>query len=308
MQIGFKTGPKSWAEGKQLILDHGAKYAEIWYRHDWQQSYREIFSYLTDRAVNFGLHYWGVVEGNILPSFCHDEEGQYKQGIDSVKQTIDAARRVGAHYVNIHPGSRRLTKLDNDFVHLTILDRPLTEPGRGLELLIAATKELSAYARARNVLLLVETMPAVDSADWSNDNNGRLSVLDTNHASIDMMIQLANNGIFVANDFGHSAANQPSQDRLVMWQALYKATLALADQTKLLHINTVSSPFNGTDSHDGITEEDWHAGVFPDKSQFIELLTIFKDREDVWAIPEPKNGKMVENFLALERYLKDTMQ
>lgn len=303
MQVGFKMGPRSWDEGKAIIENHGAKYAELWYRYDQETEYDRFFQLFHGNDVQFGLHYWGVVEDNIMPSFCYPDTEQYKAGIESVKMTIDTAARVGAHYVNVHPGSRVLTKLNAEFNELTLLsDQPVDE-AIASQLLLAATKELHAYAKERDVLFLVETIPAHDAGHWEEET-GRQTVLKTYHASPKMLTQLANQGIMITNDFGHTGASRIGSAAEV-WQQLHDLTHQLAEQTRLLHINTLSEPFNGTDSHDGILETDWQSGVVPNRKQFLQLLKLFIDRDDVWAIPEPKGGQMTANYLALCRYVKD---
>lgn len=302
MQIGYKTGPRTWQESKSIILDHNIKYLEVWYRYDQPEMYHEVFDFLQQYQINFGLHYWGVVKDNILPSFCYDEPSQYRAGIESVKQAIDAAAAAGAYYVNIHPGCRVLTRLDDAFRHLSIIDGNETTKERGLELLLEAAAEMHRYAQNHNVIFTIETVPARDQNDWHSDK-GRLHTLETKHASLDMVSRLASDGCFIANDFGHTAAALTgTEDIAVMWDELWRVSQDLASQTKLLHVNTISRPFNGTDSHDGILAEDWQQDVFPNEDQLLQLLRLFKDRDDVWAIPEPKEGLMLENYLALKRY------
>lgn len=305
MKVGFKTGPKSWQEGQQIITEHGAKYVELWYRYDWEDRYQDFFDFFAQQGVACGLHYWGVVDGNILPSFCYDEPNQYRQGIESVKVAIDAASRAGAYYVNAHPGSRVLTKLNDDFNQLSIIDGPITSEERGLQLLLEAAQELSAYAQSRGVHFLIETIPARDSSSWSDLGELRKEPIETHHASMSMIESIAERGILIANDFGHSAASQPNENRITMYHDLLAATQTLAPQTKLLHVNTVLPPFNGIDTHDGILVDDWAAGVFPNEVQFKELLQQFTRRPDVWAIPEPKEDKMLANYLALIDYVHE---
>lgn len=304
MQIGIKTGPRSWAASKQTIEELDIKFLELWYRYDWEEKYQDYFDYFNRRGISFGLHYWGVVENNILPSFCHHEELQYRQGIDSVKQTIDVAAKHGASYVNIHPGSRVLTKLDDNFLELELIPGSPTPTELATDRLLTAVREMDAYAKQSNILFLTETIPFRDAASWKTET-GRLETIETHHTSMAMIAELANNGFFIANDLGHSAASVYSQDREEMWHRLYEASKNLAPQTKLLHVNTVSEPFNGTDSHDGILQEDWNNDVFPNEAQLIELLKLYSDRQDIWAIPEPKEGLMKQNYLALQHYAID---
>lgn len=299
MKIGMKTGPRTWDQTRQFILDNDVRYLELWYRVDWEERYSDIFAFVKQHNINIGLHFWGVVDGGVLPSFCHDEMSQYRQGLALVKKCVDVAARVGASYVNIHPGSRMLTQL-KDYRFLTILDRPLTPEDVSLALLREAAEELHGYAHSRGVLMLFETVPAHDASDWQEGVEPE--VLETHHASIDMLQVLADEGYYIANDIGHTTANRLAQDRVSMWNMLYQDTLRLAAQTRLLHISLLSGPNRGVDTHDGVLASDWERDVFPTEKQLIELLTIFKDRDDVWVIPEPQENLMSENYLALRRY------
>ncbi len=301
MQIGIKTGPRTWAEAKRIIAEQDVTHLEIWYRYDQPELYTEMLDYLKEKQINFGFHYWGVVLDRILPSFCYQQEDQYRAGIDSIKTAIDAAAAAGANYVNYHPGSRVLTRLNEDFNKINIVDKTITDEATALKLLLAATHELSEYGKARNVRALVETMPKFDGSHW-DESEGRLTVIETHHASLAMIEAVAAADNLVTNDFGHTAASLVSDDRNQLWEYLRSATLSLAPQTALLHINTVTEPFNGTDSHNGILSEDWQAGAFPNEAQFLELLKPFLDRDDVWTILEPPEGKMLENYIALRSY------
>lgn len=303
LKVGFKTGPKSWQEGRRLVEDYGAKMAEIWYRVDRPEDYVEPIAYLQKHQVEFGFHYWGVVENGLLPSFCHENRSQYDAGLISVKRAIDAAADAGAVYVNIHPGSRVLTRIDSNFERLTLVEGPPTDEQTATELLIMAALELDSYAKERGVTFLVETVPQCDAAGWEGTYNvGRQKTLASHHASLAMISAVAANGVSIANDFGHTAASRPSDDLSQMWHDLRQATTDLAPMTRLIHANTNKAPFNGTDSHDGLLPEDWREGVFPNERQFLELLANFRDRDDVWIVPEPKPDQMIANYLALKNY------
>ncbi len=301
--VGFKTGPKTWDEGRRLVLEEGARFAEVWYRYDRPEDYQTAFQFFRDRGVGFGLHYWGTVGDGILPSFCHPEPKQYQAGLGSVKQAIDVAAEAGAVYVNIHPGTRALTRIGPHFRGVTLVNESVTPVAEAFKLLSAATKQLHDYASDRKVVFLVETVPA---CDWGpvTDDEAQRPILKTYHASVPMIEALAEQGFEVANDFGHTAAALPSTDRAKLWDWLLDKTERLAPRTRLLHINTLSEPFSGTDTHDGILAEDWAHSVFPNEEQFLQLLAIFKNRQDVWLIPEPKDGLMRANYLALQKYCR----
>jgi hypothetical protein len=64
-------------------------------------------------------------------------------------------------------------------------------------------------------------------------------------------------------------------------------------------------PFDGRDSHDGLTPEDFAQGVFPHREHVKELLSLFANREDVYAVPEPQIEKTRENFLELKKIAEE---
>ena len=57
-------------------------------------------------------------------------------------------------------------------------------------------------------------------------------------------------GLAIANDFGHTAANCLSNSSQEVWTFLKQHTHAFSPYTKLLHITYLVSPYNGTDFHD----------------------------------------------------------
>jgi hypothetical protein len=81
-------------------------------------------------------------------------------------------------------------------------------------------------------------------------------------------------------------------------------TKKLALQTRLVHINTMPPPFNGTDGHLGILDKDFKKDVFPSREQIKLLLSSFSDRKDVWVIPEPFLDH-VENTKALIKLIEE---
>ncbi len=132
---------------------------------------------------------------------------------------------------------------------------------------------------------------------------GRLRAQNMENVPVVTVEKLAKKRFFVCNDFCHTAMDVISDDREFLFSELLAKTKRLAAQTRLIHVNTMLPPFNGTDAHLGILEEDFANRVFPSREQLVELLKVFTKRDDVWAIPEPF-AKHVENSRALEEMLK----
>lgn len=295
----MKIGPEKWRE---VLEATKPEYCEVWFRVDQEEQFREIFKYLQSHNIEFGLHLWAILPEGYEPNLAFEPEGIADQAQELIKQNIDIARRVGAHYVNIHPGSLYLQKLDLDQKQTTILyDREVDED-EAWKSLLRRSQELNEYAQELGILFLVETLPR-NELKHGRDPSGRVKVQEGKNISLEMIEKLAESGINITNDFCHTACQWNTQDREVLFQNLLGTTKRLARQTRLIHLNTMVPPLNGTDSHNGILEKDFAAGAFPSREQIKELLRIFKDRDDVWLIPEPEVSDMAENYFETEKLL-----
>ena len=300
MKIGIKCGHDNW----KYVFDHvRPACAELWWRLDWDDRYGDIYHKLHELHIPFGMHFWAITSGGFEPNIAYAPDGVAEESAELVRRSIDIAAREGATYLNIHPGSYALRKLDLDNKVMTVLDCHILSPDELVATLSFQTKKLDAYAKSKGVMLLVETVPANEPAHW-RDDAGRDDVQKGYGISPDVLIELARDGRYITNDFGHTIASWVSEDRDFLAKKLEDVTIALASQTKLIHLNTVRPPFNGTDSHDGVTSEDFSRNVLPDKEQTIRLLALFKDRSDVWIVPEPQADRMVENYEEIARLVK----
>ena len=299
MIAGVKIGPRNWQE----ILNKGKPdCCEVWFRLDWADQFTNLFQTLNKKNIPFGLHFWTMLPGKIEPNLAWEDDGIADQTVELMKQTIDIAQKVGARYVNVHPGSLVLKKLDLENSEMDFISHKTISRDKARESLIPRAKLLNQYALKSNLLLLVETLPKNEPAHF-RDHTGRQEVQEVNNIPLDLIIELANAGIFITNDIGHTTASLITKDREELWKHLLKATKNLASQTKLIHLNTTLPPFNGTDSHNGLLKKDFDQNVFPSKNQIIELLKIFCDRDDIWVIPEPEMEEMVENYRGLKKML-----
>lgn len=298
MIAGIKIGLEDYKEKIPLTR---AKFAEVYFRFDKSELYPDLFLTLKQKGLAAGLHYWGTVRNNFLYNLAHPNKEIRQETLAQIKQTIEIACCYKLKYVNVHPGNYRLVKIN--------LNQHTFEDGGyavdkkiGWEILLENIKILHRYALERNVLFLVETVPKYYSPVWYSLRS-RLKPLDLADPDVKTLIDIANKGFFVANDLGHTLANEVSDNRSYLFKKLKERTVLLAKQTKLIHINTVNPPFNGTDTHNGILESDFQAGVLPTKSQLKEILSLFKNRNDVFLIPEPLE-KHEENFLVLQEIIR----
>lgn len=296
MILGFKTGPKNFPEGQQIVNDLSASMCEVWFNVTKHEEYKEMISWLTKHNVAIGLHYWGVVDGTIKPNLATQNEYVRKETMRQIRQTIDIGASIGCAYVNIHPGAQAIETIDFTHWKQTMTSDPITPQELATELLLLATNELHEYATEKNVILTIESIPAREAIEGTH----REHTYDPGNASLATIERIAQEGMWIANDITHSGSHtllsEPTTD--AAWKAMMDFSTRIQEHTRLLHINTVTPPYNGTDSHDGITDEDFKQETFPTKEGLIEFLTLFKDRDDVYAVPEPKNNP-AGNYQAL---------
>lgn len=302
MIIGFKTGPANWAEGQRIVEEDGGSMCEVWFRIDRADDYDTMFSWLRARNVAIGLHYWALVDGQIKPNISARDEAVRAETVRQIKRTIEAASDLEAVYVNIHPGALLLEKInfENRTQQLVVGQKAagLTWQESDTERCLEVVADLTAYARERGVLLTIETILARELVSFDH----REPTYESATTPLSCMARLAEAGFAIANDITHTVTwfGLENPDRGYQWEKLLAFTNKIAPATRLLHINTVQPPFNGTDSHDGILPADFANGVFPSQDQVRHIIDIFRNRPDVFIVPEPREY-MQENYRELVR-------
>lgn len=296
MILGFKTGPQNFAEGQKIVTDLGASMCEVWFNVNKHEEYKEMFAWLTKHDVAIGLHHWGVVDGNIKTNLSTQDSHIREETIRQIKQTIDIGADIGCVYVNIHPGAERIETIDFTNWEQSLTSHPITRSNTARDILLTAVEELHQYAYNKNVLLTIETVPAIEKTS----DVERESTFDSGTTPLATMELIAKKGMWIANDISHSASKFliDKPDTAVAWKHLLDFSTTVAPQTRLLHINTITPPYNGTDSHDGITDEDFAQETFPTKEGLQDFLKLFKDRDEVFVVNEPKANHM-GNYKAL---------
>ena len=306
---GFKTGPHTWDEGKRIVEEDGAAMGEIWFNVNEIEQYDAPLRWFVDRDVKLGLHHWGLTtmaefpDVTIKPNLATHHTEVRKQTLRQIRTTIEYAESLGAVYVNAHPGARHLEQIDfATGTQAIVADAEPTSVEEAERLLLEAAKELHQYATDRDVLFTIETLPARENQNYKERRN----VYDAGSSRLSSIAKIGAQGNFIANDISHTTAHfgLSNESRDKMWQQLLDWTKTAAPHTKLLHVNTMAPPFNGTDSHDGITSDDFAGDVFPTRDQLIQWLQIFKDRDDVYAVLEPRDH-MAENYRALVQLLTE---
>lgn len=294
MQVGFKTGPKTWEEGKIIAREDGVKLCEVWFRIDKAEEYDSMLAFLAAEKVKVGLHHWGLIDGKYKTNIASGDEHIRTQTLAQIKDTIEIGAKIECAYVNAHCGAQA-----NEIISFEPFEQQLLSTGKihsaeAEKIFLESAAQLQEFAQRKGVTLTIETLPGAESATSRED------IYVPGNTPYLTLLQLSSIGAFMANDFTHTASQimLATQDLSAIWNRLFEFTKTAAPITRLLHVNTVIPPFNGSDSHNGILPEDFSAGAFPTAEQIKELLRIFKDRDDVCAIPEPHTD-MRKNTQAL---------
>ena len=298
---GIKIGPTDWQE---VLLKSQASYAEVYFMLSNFKEYLPMFNYLSRNKIKFGLHFWAKIQGDFVPNLVF--KGKIAgESIKFIKIALNIAAQNGAHYVNIHPGSFKLRKIQfkDKNVRVKVTDKAIGF-NEGRKTFRKSIKSLNDYANKKNVLLLVETVCKRDTFGWVGNKTKGVKTCPSTNIDADTLYTLAKEeGVFLTNDLGHTLTETISSNRALVFKNLFLKTKKLAPFTKLIHINPTIPPFNGTDAHIGILESDFQKKLLPNKKEIIKLFGIFEDRDDVWAVPEPFKNH-VANFKSLKKLLQ----
>jgi hypothetical protein len=106
-------------------------------------------------------------------------------------------------------------------------------------------------------------------------------------------------GISIANDFAHTTANCTSDNPQELWTYLQDTSKRMLSHTRLLHISYVMRPHHGSDCHESLDHPKMATDeIVPNSMQMIELLKLYKNRGDIWALVEPTVDHVKNYFLA----------
>ncbi len=302
---GIKLGPNDWQEK----INCNPQCAEIWYRADQQELYLELFHALHQRNIPFGLHFWAITPDGHEPNIAYPGKNHHHT-IKLMEQCIDDAATYHATYVNIHAGNRSLIIIDltND-LWLPDADQPLISPQLAKDVRNQTLKHLAKYAADRHVQLLVESVPLC-SPDSRVDSplpsrNFPLDQFPTDLPSLAAACKQAGCGF--TNDLGHVFGMSANLPRKELYQLFLTHTKKLAPYTQLIHVNTVTPPYNGTDEHRGILPIDFATpGIFPTKTELIDNIKLIESNShnDVWLVGEPRTDH-VKNYDELVKLIQE---
>lgn len=298
MKLGIKVGPK---QDSFIDLDRsGAPFCEVWYDATKPDDYTELFDGLKKRHIETGLHYWGALPDGTWTNLAYPDTNLIDQTLRLMKQTIDAAARHKFVYVNIHPGTAAKVQIDFQAQAFKLLSEPVLM-NQAQTLFLEHAHALHDYATRQGVVLTVETVPLMDMNGWYNGASGRDNPIDIYELPVSTHIKAASQGLWIANDFCHSAANTITDRADAVWTALHALTKTLAPQTRLIHLGFIVPPYNGCDFHDHLDNPllDTDTAI-PNKKQMIELLKLFATRDDMWMLVEPVSDHVKNYHLAHE--------
>ncbi len=306
MTLGIKVGPQ-----KQSFIDlaqTNAPFAEVWFNISRADDYAELFAELKRRRMRVGLHFWGALPDGTWTNLSYPDAHLVESSMSLIRQTIDIAARHNFQYVNIHPGCAARVGIDFDATRMELRSAPIPFT-HAIPLFVENATKLHEYARDRGIVFTVETVPSRVVIGWYDDaaRNDPTKIMNVYELPVEAIEAAAKAGIWVANDFNHTAAIVQS-DPKALWRHLWDKTVALVPRTRLIHLGFLTPPFNGTDFHNTLDNPilDTNQSV-PNKTQMMELLRLFNDRDDVWVLTEPKDNHTKNYFLAqkiLEEALK----
>lgn len=305
MEVGVKVGPENWVK---VFSSTKAKYCEVWFRLDWQEKYTPLFKYLKKNKIAFGLHFWSMIKGKYFPDLLCLKNNIAARTFKLIKKTINIASYWQAVYVNFHPESYRLSLLDLDNSKIkTLNSKEPIDREKSFNQLLFYLNKIKKYADKKRIIPFIETVPKYMSSDFKNIELGRLKPQKSEGLETEKFLQLTKLGYPICFDIGHTLGQCITNDRKKLFNYLLTAAKKMLPSVGLIHVTTNIPPFNGTDSHNGILEEDFKQGALPTKLQLIKLLSLFKDK-NVWLIPEPRIDKMVDNYFALREIVKEVKE
>lgn len=300
MKLGIKVNADSTSFRR--LGEANPQLAEVWFNANDPDRYTDLFAELTRRRCDVGLHFWGKISDIYLPNIAYPDPEIILESMKLMKQTIDIAAAHSFQYVNIHPGSSALLSIDYQAESVDIVREPVALSD-SISIFIEHALILTEYARQKGIVFTVETVPPRITTGWY-DQAARLTPTCVYELPVEAIIEAATAGIFVANDFTHTAANIISDDPDAIWTYVYGVTKKIIAATRLIHVGFIMPPYNGTDNHDELDNPILETpDAIPNTVQLIELLQLFAGRDDVWILAEPKQNH-AKNYFILKMLLE----
>ncbi len=295
MKLGIKVSLNR-NSASEIAATHPAM-AEVWFDATRADDYSNLFSYLKREPMEVGLHYWGALQSGLLTNIAYPDPSITKPSLALMCATIDTAAQNRFAYVNIHTDMQILLNVNFNTMNVSVASKP-AKTDICIANFLDNVSKLKTYADSRGIMLTVETVPQRDTTIWRS-NRDRTQVVTFYQLPITVQLHLGALGFAIANDFGHTACNMISDDRNKVWRFLYDTTKTLSTATHLIHLSFVVAPYNGVDNHDTLANPVLDTSdAIPNKQEMIKLLKLFKNRNDVWILVEPKTDHVKNYFLA----------
>lgn len=306
MKLGIKTGLRN--DWKKDIETTRPDFCEIWFDASKPAAYTDLFSYLHQQSVPFGLHYWGATKDGILSNIAYPDANIIKESLQLLTDTIELAASHECIYVNFHPCGRLLTRVDFEKETFGILTKE-ADMTTCITNFFESVSSLARIASANGVTLTVESAPSYSSAGEWMGASGRVKTLDIGEFRTELIVDIYDiPGIYFANDLGHTAANVVSHAREKPLQYLKNIARRLKKKTRLLHVSYLIPPYNGTDYHGSLTYDEFNSpAAMPNHAETIELLKLYKDLPEICALVEPETNH-IANFFALKSLVLESQK
>ncbi len=303
MKIGIKVGLKSnWKTDLEATKPD---FCEIWFDSRRINDYSELFGFLKQQKIPAGLHFWGASPNGTLANLAYPDSEILTISRNLLRQTIDAAARTQAVYVNFHPCGKILSRVDFEKEKFTPFTK-LLPTSESLIILEESLSFASQYANSLGVMLTVESTPKLAAGSPWTGKNGRMQPTTIGEFAVSEIEPLLKKlKLFFANDFGHTCSNIISTDRQEVKEFLFNIARRLAHITKLLHVSYIVPPYNGTDYHGCLYYDELKSPTaIPNYDEMKQLLKLFVQRDDVMALVEPEKDH-IGNFQALINLVKE---
>ncbi len=237
-----------------------------------------------------------------MGNICSADDEIRNGTIEGVLELVSLAAEYGLYYVNFHAGSM----IDYQVVGSKIIPSDkVVSLGAAEERLVDAAVRLAKEGAKKGVLVTIENPPI---KEWTTfdyfDPLARAVAQDVKLFPAEGIYKLLRGKVPFCIDIGHLFTEFDAEDdrEKLMMERIKKYLPYIS----LWHFSTVVPPFNGTDSHDGFTDEDYKKGAEPSIS-FIKSLLELIDRENTETpiILEPKPDQMISNYQRIMEIYND---
>lgn len=302
MILGIKVGLQKTS--LQDLATVKPPFCEVWFDINRSDQYRDLFDYTVKQHIATGLHYWGALNDGTWTNLAYPDHALISKTLELMRKTIDIAAKHHFVYVNIHPGTQGLTKIDFKQETFSLISEPVSYD-ISENLFLENIMQLNEYAIKAGVLLTVETVPSRVTNGWYDPQARSETVLNIYELPAKAILKAAKAGVAAANDFGHLAAGISSLNRTEVAGYLFENTRLLMPYTRLIHAGYIRDPFNGTDFHDTFLNPIFNSDLaVPNNYELRKLLALFLKHPDVYILAEPASDH-VGNYLFLKKILEN---